>query len=218
MSAKVPLFLYSSSRGDEGGLREDVQILGQSGDNYLLSCGTNGDLTWHAHALLEGAGSHPESHRSLYEWESKAEEKKLLALQSCFHPRAADEIEWPGGVTALDIQAAANSWFPSCLAKYAVSESTRAATKYTQRETGGEGLGNLSSTAGLVFPVAIMGKKLVEQTRRTVSPAAAVCLAAVLEYICAELLELAGNNAKDRAKDRAGNSVLQLRLFVWLLY
>ncbi|KAJ6591702.1 histone H2A [Mycena vulgaris] len=60
-----------------------------------------------------------------------------------------------------------------------------------------------SSKAGLVFPVGRI-HRLVKKAHysRRVSTGAAVYLAAVLEYLTAELLELGGNCAKDNRRVR----------------
>eukprot|EP00636_Phaeomonas_parva_P018921 CAMPEP_0118887944 /NCGR_PEP_ID=MMETSP1163-20130328/25467_1 /TAXON_ID=124430 /ORGANISM="Phaeomonas parva, Strain CCMP2877" /LENGTH=133 /DNA_ID=CAMNT_0006826499 /DNA_START=62 /DNA_END=463 /DNA_ORIENTATION=+ len=71
---------------------------------------------------------------------------------------------------------------------------------------GGRGSGkstSKSAKAGLQFPVARVGRYL-KQGRycERVGTGAPVYLAAVLEYLCAEILELAGNAARDNKKAR----------------
>jgi histone H2A len=60
-----------------------------------------------------------------------------------------------------------------------------------------------SSKAGLQFPVGRIGRYLKKGKYATrVGAGAPVYLAAVLEYLCAEILELAGNAARDNKKSR----------------
>ena len=68
-----------------------------------------------------------------------------------------------------------------------------------------------SSRAGLQFPVSRV-KRYLRQGRYSsrVSPGSSVYLAAVLEYLCAEILELAGNAARDNGKKRIVPRHLQL--------
>ncbi|KAJ7767414.1 histone-fold-containing protein [Mycena maculata] len=60
-----------------------------------------------------------------------------------------------------------------------------------------------STKAGLAFPVARIRRMLKDgKYAKNVSPVAGVYLAAVLEYLMAELLELAGNCARDNNRVR----------------
>ena len=81
---------------------------------------------------------------------------------------------------------------------------------------GGRGKGGAKATsktskAGLQFPVARVGRYLKKGKYATrVGAAAPVYLAAGLEYRCAEILELAGNAARDNKKSRITPRHLQL--------
>ena len=59
-----------------------------------------------------------------------------------------------------------------------------------------------SSKAGLQFPVGRIHRYLKGSAPR-IGAGAPVYLAAVLEYLCAEILELAGNAARDNKKSRS---------------
>ena len=75
---------------------------------------------------------------------------------------------------------------------------------------GGRGKGKASGKsttksvkAGLQFPVGRIGRFLKKgRYAARVGGGAPVYLAAVLEYLCAEILELAGNAARDNKKSR----------------
>ena len=68
-----------------------------------------------------------------------------------------------------------------------------------------------SQKAGLQFPVGRVGRFLKNgKYAARVGGGAPVYLAAVLEYLCAEILELAGNAARDNKKSRIIPRHLQL--------
>ena len=68
-----------------------------------------------------------------------------------------------------------------------------------------------SSRAGLQFPVGRLHRKLRKGNfAKRVGAGAPVYLAAVMEYLAAEILELAGNAARDNKKTRISPRHLQL--------
>ena len=68
-----------------------------------------------------------------------------------------------------------------------------------------------SARAGLTFPVGRVGRYLrLGRFANRIGGGAPVYLAAVLEYLCAEILELAGNAARDNGKKRIVPRHLQL--------
>lgn len=70
-----------------------------------------------------------------------------------------------------------------------------------------------SSKAGLIFPVGRVHRLLRKGNyAQRVGAAAPVYLAAVLEYLAAEILELAGNAARDNKKTRIIPRHLQLAI------
>ena len=70
-----------------------------------------------------------------------------------------------------------------------------------------------SSKAGLQFPVGRVRRYLkAGRYAQRVGAGAPVYVAAVLEYLCAEILELAGNAARDNKKSRIVPRHIQLAI------
>ena len=111
-------------------------------------------------------------------------------------------------LSAREIQTAVRLILPGELAKHAVSEGTKAVTKYnsTQMEqsdgTGRPMVVSRSAKAGLQFPVGRIHRMLKERTKLRIGAGAPVYLAAVLEYLAAEVLELSGNASRDNKRVR----------------
>nr|7WLP_A Chain A, Histone H2B type 1-O,Histone H2A type 1-D [Homo sapiens] len=112
-------------------------------------------------------------------------------------------------ITSREIQTAVRLLLPGELAKHAVSEGTKAVTKYTSSKKAK----TRSSRAGLQFPVGRVHRLLRKGNySERVGAGAPVYLAAVLEYLTAEILELAGNAARDNKKTRIIPRHLQLAI------
>ena len=110
-------------------------------------------------------------------------------------------------LSSREVQTAVRLVLPGELAKHAVSEATKAVTKFKaadrKAKKGQKKSSSLSSHAGIQFPVGRVLRHLKKGLYAPrVSEHAAVYLAAVLEYMAAELFELAGNAARDNKKTR----------------
>eukprot|EP01095_Lingulamoeba_sp_RSL-Kostka_P018095 TRINITY_DN976_c0_g2_i1.p1 TRINITY_DN976_c0_g2~~TRINITY_DN976_c0_g2_i1.p1 ORF type:complete len:262 (-),score=73.24 TRINITY_DN976_c0_g2_i1:213-962(-) len=100
-------------------------------------------------------------------------------------------------LSSREIQTAVRLILPGELAKHAVSEGTKAVTKYSCTKSGSK-----SSRAGLQFPVGRIHTLTKKKSKCRVGQGAPVYLSAVLEYLTAEILELSGNAARDNKKTR----------------
>merc|ERR1712127_408250 len=116
-----------------------------------------------------------------------------------------------------DIQTAVRRLFPGDLAKHALSEGTKAVTKYVSsgnsislkggkmeckgKLTAGSDVNDVNNTvtraAGLQAPVLEIAHVMHARLGNPPSLTAAVYLAATAEYIAAEIIELSGNSARD---------------------
>lgn len=104
-------------------------------------------------------------------------------------------------LSSREVQSAVRIVLPGELAKHAQSEGIKAIYKYTQVQTGNNK--DRSKRAGLVFPIARTENIIREHNyKMNIGEGAPVYLAAVLEYIAAELCELSGNVARDKKRTR----------------
>lgn len=101
-------------------------------------------------------------------------------------------------LTSRDVQTAVGLVFPGELAKHGISESAKAVTRYASSVH----LPNAkpSARAGLQLSVARTAHILRKNTSFRVSETAPVYMAAAIEYIIYELLELAGLAATNEKK------------------
>jgi histone H2A len=124
-------------------------------------------------------------------------------------------------VSSREVQSAIRLVLPAELAKHAVSEGTKAVTKFTSADDGkGKGKGgrgdnkiptSRSAKAGLQFPVGRVHRHMKKsRVASRIGAGAPVYMAAVLEYLTAEVVELAGNAARDNNKFRITPRHLQL--------
>lgn len=113
-------------------------------------------------------------------------------------------------ISSRGIQTAVRTCLPGELTKHAVSEGIKAVTKYSMMNNEP---GSRSKKASLLFPVGRIETLIRHHSGvERVSEYAAVYLAAVLEYLAAEILEVSGNAARDNKKKRVTTRHLLLAI------
>lgn len=106
----------------------------------------------------------------------------------------ARELIFKSNALTIDdkvMQTVVKLMIPGELAKHGLSEGNKAVTAFKEIGKGG------SKAAGLQFPVGRIHRLIKEKSKSRVTKLCAVFSAAVLEYLSAEILELAGNASKD---------------------
>ena len=111
-----------------------------------------------------------------------------------------------------DVQTAMRLVVPGELAKHAVSEGTKAVTKLCSSDPRRGVEDSLSTCAGLQFSVAVTGELMARLSGKAIGDGAACYMAATLEYLSAECLELSGNAARDNDSSAIGLQHLQLAI------
>lgn len=114
-------------------------------------------------------------------------------------------------LSSREVQTAVRLLLSGEIAKHAVSEGTKAVTKYTSSDRIKGTQQSRSQRAGLSFPVGRISRYFRRaRYAARVGAGAPVYLAAVLEYLAAEILELAGNAARDNKRTRITARHIQL--------
>ena len=109
-------------------------------------------------------------------------------------------------LSVREIYSSVKIFLPGELSKHAISEGTKAVTKYNAlraEKEPGQPKQRRSYGAGLTFPISRIGHLIrINMSSDRMGETAPVYLAAVLEYLCAEILELASQNVQSNKKVR----------------
>jgi histone H2A len=118
-------------------------------------------------------------------------------------------------VTSRTVQTAVRLTLPGELAQQSVNQGTKALTKYTSSSSGVRGNKISQSTkAGLTFPISRIAHlmRFYMQHCNRLGRGAPVYLTAVIEYICSEILQIAGNIAIEQKRIRIRTRELTLAI------
>jgi histone H3/H4 len=116
----------------------------------------------------------------------------VLARNISLQAGSVVRLQKKATIGSREVEQATKAVLPSEISKHAVAEGTKAVTKASSLK--------IQKSSNLVFRVSRCRKFLKECSSQRVSPMAGVYLAAVLEYISAEILELAGYEVQERKK------------------
>ena len=119
-------------------------------------------------------------------------------------------------MSARELQSAVKNVLPRELVRHAISEGTKAVTKlfyaYGANKKSRTNRIDRTTKAGLQFSVSRVENIIRDHYKGRIGQGAPIYLAAVLEYICAELLESAGNAARNNKKSTIQSRHLMLAI------
>ena len=193
----------------KGDLESEFNIVGQENNIFYIDIKNDSKdaTTWKPRSFVERVL--PEQ---LKAWEMFDLPKKTAIFQEWLHEQrksTGNAFYYPQQISEFDIQTAVRMILPGELVIHAVSEGKKALKRFQKDGSVAPSHWSVSmqsqnvyhvlpktsrsSRAGLQFDVDQIGLLMGKQTGQNIGECAAVYLAAVVEYITAEMLELAGN-------------------------